>query len=61
MKKLTLVLLSIVAGLLLGRYYSLVPKKLLLEYLLACYLSFRLSKLVNNNAGSLLTVQEKFQ
>jgi hypothetical protein len=58
MKKLTLIVLSIIAGLLLGRYYSLVPKKLLLEYLLAFYLSFRLSKLVNNNGGNLITVQE---
>jgi hypothetical protein len=58
MKKLTLILLSVAAGLLLGRYYALVPKKMLLEYLLAMYLSLRLSKLMNNNEGDLITAQE---
>lgn len=61
MKKLALILLSIVSGLLLGRYYSLIPKKLLLEYLLAAYMAFGLSKLTNNNVDNLITVQEKFQ
>ena len=37
MKKLTLILLSIATGLLLGRYYSLVPRKLLLEYIPVSY------------------------
>ena len=55
MKKLTLILLSIATGLLLGRYYSLVPRKLLMEYILAAYLSVRF---VNNNDGNLITVKK---
>jgi hypothetical protein len=39
----------------LGRYYSLVPRKLLLEYILAAYLSVRF---VNNNDGNLITVKK---
>ncbi|PKN19443.1 MAG: hypothetical protein CVU71_08020 [Deltaproteobacteria bacterium HGW-Deltaproteobacteria-6] len=61
MKKIALILLSVVAGLLLGRYDSLVPKKLLLDYLLAACMTFGLSKLTNNNVGNLITVQEIFQ
>ena len=55
MKKKTLILLSIIMGLLLGRYYSLVPRKMLMEYLLAAYLSVRF---VNNNDGNLITVRK---
>ena len=55
MKKMTLILLSIAMGLLLGRYYSLVPRKMLMEYLLAAYLSVRF---VNNNDGNLITVRK---
>lgn len=60
MKKLKLILLSIATGLLLGNYYSLVPGKLLLEYILAACLSFKLGKSLNNNADNLITAQEKF-
>ena len=55
MKKKTLILLSIIMGLLLGSYYSLVPRKMLMEYLLAAYLSVRF---VNNNDGNLITVRK---
>ncbi len=51
MKKIELMLLSIVMGLLLGRYYSLVPRKLLFEYILTAYLSFKFSNFANNIAG----------
>jgi hypothetical protein len=61
MKKLALILLSTIAGWLLGRYYPLVPKKLLLDYLLAAYMAFGLSKLADNDVGNLIAVQEKFQ
>jgi hypothetical protein len=57
MKKLTLILLSIAMGLLLGRYYSLVPRKLLLEYILAAYLSVRFI-FINNDEGNLITVKK---
>ena len=57
MKKLTLILLSIAIGLLLGRYYSLVQKELLLEYLLAAYLSI---KFISNDEVNLISAQEKF-
>ena len=53
MKKLTLILLSIAIGLLLGRYNSLVSRKILMEYLVAAYLSVRL---INNDEGSLIPV-----
>jgi thiamine transporter ThiT len=52
MKKLTLILLSMVMGLLLGRYYSLVPRKMLMEYILAAYLSVRF---INSHEGNLIT------
>ena len=55
MKNLTLTLLSIAMGLLLGRYYSLIPKKMLVEYILAAYLSVRLT---NNDEGDLITVRK---
>jgi len=55
MKNLTLTLLSIAMGLLLGRYYSLVPKKMLMEYILAAYLSVRF---INNDEGDLITVRK---
>ena len=55
MKKLTLILLSIATGLLLGRYYSLVPRKLLMEYILAAYLSVRF---INSHEGNLITVKK---
>ena len=54
MKKLTLILLSIAIGLLLGRYYSLVSRKILMEYLVAAYLSVRL---INNEEGNLIPVK----
>jgi hypothetical protein len=54
MKKIILILLSIVMGLLLGRYCSLVPRKLLLEYILATYLSVRF---INSDGGNLITVK----
>jgi hypothetical protein len=53
MKNLTLTLLSIAMGLLLGRYYSLVPRKMLVEYILAAYLSVRF---INNDESDLITV-----
>jgi hypothetical protein len=52
MKKLTLILLSMAVGLLLGRYYSLVPRKMLMEYILAAYLSVRF---INSHEGNLIT------
>ena len=55
MKKLTLILLSIAVGLLLGRYYSLVPRKMLMEYLLAAYLSVRF---INSHQNNLITVKK---
>jgi hypothetical protein len=55
MKNLTLTLLSIAMGLLLGRYYSLVPKKMLVEYILAAFLSVRF---INNDEGNLITVRK---
>jgi hypothetical protein len=41
--------------LLLGRYYSLVPRKMLLEYILAAYLSVRF---INNDEGNLIPVKK---
>jgi len=55
MKNLTLTLLSIAMGLLLGRYYSLVPRKMLIEYILAAYLSVRF---INNDEGDFITVRK---
>ena len=55
MKNLTLTLLSIAMGLLLGNYYSLVPRKLLMEYILSAYLSVRF---INNDEGDLITVRK---
>jgi hypothetical protein len=55
MKNLTLTLISIAMGLLLGRYYSLVPRKMLVEYILAAYLSVRF---INNDEGDLITVRK---
>jgi hypothetical protein len=55
MKKLTLTLLSIAMGLLLGSYYSLIPRKMLVEYILFACLSVRL---INNNEGDLITVRK---
>ena len=52
MKKLTFILLSIAMGLLLGRYYSLVPRKLLMEYILAAYLSVGF---LNSHKGNVIT------
>jgi hypothetical protein len=57
MKKLTLTLLSIALGLLLGNYYSLVTRKLLLEYILSAYLSVRL---INNDESNLITEKNNF-
>ena len=55
MRKLTLTLLSLAMGLLLGHYYSLVPRKLLVEYILFAYLSVRF---INNDEGALITVSK---
>jgi hypothetical protein len=55
MKNLTLTLRSIIAGLLLGRYYSLIPRKMIAEYILAAYLSVRF---INNDEGDLTTVRK---
>jgi hypothetical protein len=52
MKKLTLILLSMAMGLLLGRYYSLIPRKMLMEYILTAYLSVRF---INSHEGNLIT------
>ena len=57
MKKLTLILLSIVMALLLGRYYSLIPRKMLMEYILAAYLSVRF---INNDESNLITTENNF-
>jgi hypothetical protein len=54
MKKIVLILLSISMGLLLGRYYSLIPRKLLLEYILAAYLTARF---IDSNEGNLIAVK----
>ena len=56
MKMLTLTLFSIAMGLLFGRYYSLVPKKMLLDYILFAYLSVKLTN--NNDEGDLITVRK---
>ena len=58
MKKLTLTLLSITMGLLLGNYYSFVTRKLLVEYILAAYRSV---KFINNDEGELITVENNFK
>jgi hypothetical protein len=55
MKNLTLTLLSIAMGLLLGRYCSLVPREMLVEYVMAAYLSVRF---INNDEGDLITVRK---
>jgi hypothetical protein len=47
--------LSIITGLLLGRYYSLIPGKILVEYILAAYRSVRF---INNDEGDLITVRK---
>ena len=56
MKNLTLTLLSIAMGLLLGSYYSLIPRKMLVEYILFACLSVRLIK---NNEGDLIITERK--
>ena len=58
MKKLILTLLSIAMGLLLGNYYSLVMRKMLVEYILAAYLSVRL---INNDDSDSVTVRKYFR
>ncbi len=55
MKNLTLTLINIAMGLLLSRYYSLIPRKMLVEYILAAYLSVRF---INNNEGDLITARK---
>jgi hypothetical protein len=55
MKKLTLILLSIAMGLLLGRFYSFVPRKMLMEYILAAFLTVRF---INNDEGNLIAVKK---
>ena len=54
MKKIILILLSVAMGLLLGPYYSLVPRKLLMEYILAAYLSVRF---ISSDGGNLITLK----
>jgi len=56
MKNLTLTLISITMGLLLGRYYSFVPIKVLMEYILAGSLPVRLIN--NDDEGDLITVRK---
>jgi hypothetical protein len=55
MKKLMLVLLSLVMGLILGRYLPLAPRKLLLEYTLAALLS---AGFIGNDEVGLITAQK---
>jgi hypothetical protein len=57
MKKLILILLSIAMGLLLGRFYALVPRKMIVEYLLAAFLS---AGFINNYEGNLITEKKQF-
>jgi hypothetical protein len=57
MKKLTLILLSIAMGLLLGNHYSPVTRKLLLEYIVSAYLSVRF---INNDERNLITAENNF-
>jgi hypothetical protein len=57
MKKLTLTLLSIAMGLLLGNHYSLVMRKLLLEYIVSAYLYVRF---MNNHERNLITAENNF-
>jgi hypothetical protein len=56
-KKLTLTLLSIAMGLLLGNHYSLVTRKLLPEYIVSVYRSVRFI----NNESKLITVENNFK
>jgi hypothetical protein len=58
MKKLILTLLSIAMGMLLGNYYSLITRKLLLEYIVSVYRSVRF---INNDEGDLITVENNFK
>jgi hypothetical protein len=57
MKNLTLTLLSIAMGLFLGSYYSLVMRKLLLEYVVSAYLSVRF---MTNDESNLITAENSF-
>lgn len=57
MKKLILTLLSIAMGMLLGNYYSLITRKLLLEYIVSVYRSVRFI----NDEGKLITVENNFK
>jgi hypothetical protein len=56
MKNMTLTFISITMGLLLGRYYSFVQIKVLMEYILAANLSVRLMN--NDDEGDLITVRK---
>jgi hypothetical protein len=58
MKKIILTLSSIAMGLLLGNYYSLVMRKLLLEYIVSAYLSVRF---MNNDESNLMNVEKNFE
>ena len=60
MKKLKLMLFSMLMGLLLGRYYSIFMGKLLPEYIRTAYLSFKFSNFSNNKAD-IITAEEKLQ
>ncbi len=47
MKKLILTLIACLIAFLLNKYYPLVSRKLILEYIFVAYLSFKFSKLIN--------------
>jgi hypothetical protein len=55
MKKMTLLLLSIAMGLLLASYYSLSPRKMIMEYILSVYLSV---SFINNDENYLIAMGE---
>jgi len=60
MKKLKLMLFSMLMGLLLGRYYSVFTGKLLPEYIRTAYLSFKFSNFFKQQAD-IITAEEKLQ
>jgi hypothetical protein len=53
MKKLTIILMGILISLFLGRYNPYISKKLLLEYIVAAYLSLTLGKLIGDDKADL--------
>lgn len=54
MKNLAVKLTSIILSLLLVRYYPNISREFLLEYIMAVYLSYRMGKLINNDAADLI-------